>query len=126
MTVGFPSHGQPLNCQAWPMTKTATTRSQSALVNFAGLSITRYGTVKPPSFRRWSKKLFIKELACLGGHSKLYTLKGREREKVDDRVSRALLFQTMIFVTKNLLLETRIRLANKDTFFQFHLTVQSL
>lgn len=46
ISTGF-SQGQPLNCHAGPMTNTATTRSQSAALNFAGLSITRYGTDIP-------------------------------------------------------------------------------
>lgn len=52
MSTGFPSHGQPLNCQLGPMTKTPTTRSQSALVKFLVLSTILYGTVTEPSFRR--------------------------------------------------------------------------
>lgn len=40
ISTGFPSQGQPLNCQAGPITNTATTLSQSPSVNFWGLSIT--------------------------------------------------------------------------------------
>lgn len=59
ISTGLPFQGHPLNCQAGPMTKTATTLSQSACVSFPGLSITLYGTVRPPSFLRWSSSSLL-------------------------------------------------------------------
>ena len=55
ISTGLPSQGQPLNCHAGPMTKTATTRSQSAGCSFCGESMTRYGTVRLPSLRRCNR-----------------------------------------------------------------------
>lgn len=65
ISTGLPSNGQPLNCHAGPMTNTATTLSQSALVSFCGLSITRYGTVKPPSLRRCKSTSFSRLQPCV-------------------------------------------------------------
>merc|ERR1719234_2145228 len=53
ISTGFPSQGQPLNCQAGPWAKTATTRSQSSVESLLGLSITLYGTVELSALRRW-------------------------------------------------------------------------
>lgn len=46
ISTGF-SQGYPLNCQAGPITNTATTLSQSLGLSFAGLSTTLYGTETP-------------------------------------------------------------------------------
>jgi hypothetical protein len=52
ISTGLPPHGQPLNCNAGPIINTATTWPQSAFVSFWGLSITRYGMVRAPFWRR--------------------------------------------------------------------------
>jgi hypothetical protein len=62
ISTGLPSKGHPLNCHAGPITKTATTLSQSAFVSFWGLSTIRYGTVKPASLRLCSNDSFSRLL----------------------------------------------------------------